>query len=35
MACGLALSNKLDKKEDLVFCFFGDGASNQGSIRVF
>ena len=27
----ISLSNKLDK-EDLVFCFFGDGASNQGVV---
>ncbi len=32
IACGLALSNKLDKKEEIVFCFFGDGASNQGVV---
>ncbi len=32
IACGLALSNKLDKKKEIVFCFFGDGASNQGVV---
>lgn len=32
IACGLALSHKLDKKENIVFCFFGDGASNQGVV---
>tara|TARA_B100000242_G_scaffold66464_1_gene41245 strand:- start:258 stop:1232 length:975 start_codon:yes stop_codon:yes gene_type:complete len=32
IACGIALANKLDKKDSIVFCFFGDGASNQGVV---
>tara|TARA_B100000886_G_scaffold331881_1_gene283956 strand:+ start:7316 stop:8290 length:975 start_codon:yes stop_codon:yes gene_type:complete len=32
IACGIAFANKLDKKDSLVFCFFGDGASNQGVV---
>jgi TPP-dependent pyruvate/acetoin dehydrogenase alpha subunit len=33
IAAGLGLSLKLKKKENVVACFFGDGASNQGSFH--
>ena len=29
IACGIALSLKMDQSKSIVFCFFGDGASNQ------
>ena len=32
IACGIALSLKIDKSKSIVFCFFGDGASNQGVV---
>ena len=32
IACGLALANKLNNNKSLIFCFFGDGASNQGVV---
>jgi len=32
-ATGLALSQKLDRTERVVLCFFGDGASNQGTFH--
>lgn len=30
IACGCALGIKLDKKNNIVICYFGDGAINQG-----
>ena len=30
IACGCGLGIKLDKKENIVICYFGDGAINQG-----
>ena len=33
LACGVALQIKLKKKENVVVCFFGDGASNQGTFH--
>ena len=30
IACGCGLGIKLDKKEKIVICYFGDGAINQG-----
>lgn len=32
IACGLALANRLDHLNSVIFCFFGDGASNQGVV---
>ena len=32
IACGLSLANQLDKSNSLTFCFFGDGALNQGVV---
>jgi len=31
-ACGIALSNKIDSKENNVHCIIGDGESNEGQI---
>lgn len=33
IAVGAALSSRLQKKERMVVCFFGDGASNQGTFH--
>ncbi len=33
IAAGIGLSIKLRKAEDVVLCFFGDGASNEGNIH--
>jgi pyruvate dehydrogenase E1 component alpha subunit len=33
IACGAALSLKLDKKKEIVVSFYGDGASNQGVVH--
>ena len=32
IACGLALSSKLDNSSRIIVSFFGDGASNQGVV---
>ncbi len=32
IACGISLANKLDNSDSLIYCFFGDGASNQGVV---
>ncbi len=31
MAAGIALANKIDRKEGLVYCLIGDGESNEGT----
>ncbi|MFZ7132264.1 MAG: thiamine pyrophosphate-dependent dehydrogenase E1 component subunit alpha [Eubacteriales bacterium] len=33
IAAGIGLALKLQKKNDVVICFFGDGASNEGSFH--
>ncbi|SKA87267.1 pyruvate dehydrogenase E1 component alpha subunit [Paucidesulfovibrio gracilis DSM 16080] len=33
LALGAALANKYEKTDDVVICFFGDGASNQGTTQ--
>ena len=33
IACGAALTLKMKKKDNVVVCFFGDGASNEGSFH--
>jgi acetoin:2,6-dichlorophenolindophenol oxidoreductase subunit alpha len=33
VACGVALSAKLRKKDHVVACFFGDGGSNRGDVH--
>jgi pyruvate dehydrogenase E1 component alpha subunit len=33
IAAGLGLAIKLQKKDDVVVCFFGDGASNEGAFH--
>lgn len=33
LACGVGLQIKLKKKNSVVVCFFGDGASNQGTFH--
>jgi TPP-dependent pyruvate/acetoin dehydrogenase alpha subunit len=33
IATGVGLALKLQKKKQVVFCFFGDGASNQGTFH--
>lgn len=33
LALGAALANKYGKTDDVVICFFGDGASNQGTTQ--
>jgi pyruvate dehydrogenase E1 component alpha subunit len=33
IAAGIGLALKMQKKDDVVVCFFGDGASNEGSFH--
>lgn len=33
IAAGVALAFKMQKKDNVIVCFFGDGASNQGSFH--